>query len=385
MKKAFESVFGCVTCLPGCFTMYRLFSDDGRPLLSCDDVYQRYATNDVKTLHQKNLYHLGEDRMLTTLLLRYFPDMKLSFVPEATAYTIVPHTFKVLLSQRRRWINSTFHNMLELVRVNTMCGVCCFSMKSIVVLDLIATLILPASLIYVGYIVYITFWMGEPLSLLMLVVWGIVVGVQVVVFLLRSRWDYWWWFFVFVLLGVPVFYFILPIYSFWHMDDFSWGATRQVSAQALPHTPIKSDDETDAGSARDSPTGFEVTGYPGSKRVVNTDSSAGAKRRGNPSRTPSRGANYKNNPTEQVQSTPRRQNKSGGTTSRHHPVDVDEELQNYTGTQLHKDNAPIDIDAVSVDDYTCEVSVASKVMFDASKYQDAEEAKRERRMRRGAC
>jgi chitin synthase len=211
MKKAFESVFGCVTCLPGCFTMYRLYSDDGRPLLSCDDVYQRYATNNVKTLHDKNLYHLGEDRMLTTLLLRYFPDMRLSFVPEAYCYTIVPDKFSVLLSQRRRWINSTFHNMLELVRVNTMCGVCCFSMKTIVVLDLVATLILPASLIYVGYIVYITFWMGEPLSMLMLVVWGIVVGVQVVVFLLRSRWDYWWWFFIFIFIGVPVFYFILPI------------------------------------------------------------------------------------------------------------------------------------------------------------------------------
>jgi chitin synthase len=201
--------------------VYRLFSDDGRPLLSCDDVYQRYATNNVKSLHEKNLYHLGEDRMLTTLLLRYFPDMKLSFVPEASCYTIVPHTFSVLLSQRRRWINSTFHNMLELLRVNTMCGVCCFSMKSIVLLDLVATLILPASLIYVGYIVYITVWVGEPLSLLMMVVWGIVIGVQVVVFLLRSRWDYWWWFIIFVLAGVPVFYFILPLYSFWHMDDVS--------------------------------------------------------------------------------------------------------------------------------------------------------------------
>jgi len=232
MKKAFESVFGCVTCLPGCFTMYRLFSNDGRPLLSCDDVYQRYSSNNVKikTLHDKNLYHLGEDRMLTTLLLRYFPDMKLSFVPEATCYTVVPHTFSVLLSQRRRWINSTFHNMLELIQVsNPMCGVCCLSMKSIVVLDLVATLILPASFIYVCCILFITLWTGEPISLFMLVVWGIVVGVQVVVFLLRSRWDYWWWFFIFVVAGVPVFYFVLPLYSFWHMDDFSWGTTRQVS------------------------------------------------------------------------------------------------------------------------------------------------------------
>lgn len=229
MKKAFESVFGCVTCLPGCFTMYRLFNDKG-PLLSCDHVYQRYATNSVKTLHDKNLYHLGEDRMLTTLLLRFFPDMKLSFVPEATCYTIVPHTFSVLLRQRRRWINSTFHNMLELIRVNnTMCGVCCLlSMKSIVVLDLVATLILPASLVYVFFILFVTLIAREPISLFTLVVWAIVIGVQVVVFLLRSRWDYWWWFLVYALAGVPVFCFIMPIYSFWHMDDFSWG-TRQVS------------------------------------------------------------------------------------------------------------------------------------------------------------
>ncbi len=231
MKKAFESVFGCVLCLPGCFTMYRLFSAQGFPLLSCDDVYQRYATNSVKTLHDKNLYHLGEDRMLTTLLLRFFPEMKLTFVPEATCYTIVPHTFSMLLSQRRRWINSTFHNMVELVRVNNaMCGVCCLlSMKSIVVLDLVATLILPASLVYVCFGLFMTLLTGEPISFFMLVVWAIAIGVQVIVFVMRSRWDYWWWFLVYVLAGVPVFCFILPIYSFWHMDDFSWGRTRQVS------------------------------------------------------------------------------------------------------------------------------------------------------------
>eukprot|EP00984_Skeletonema_dohrnii_P026324 scaffold15674_cov81-Skeletonema_dohrnii-CCMP3373.AAC.1 len=174
--------------------------------------------------------------------------MKLSFVPEATCYTVVPHTFSVLLSQRRRWINSTFHNMLELIQVsNPMCGVCCLSMKSIVVLDLVATLILPASFIYVCCILFITLWTGEPISLFMLVVWGIVVGVQVVVFLLRSRWDYWWWFFIFVVAGVPVFYFVLPLYSFWHMDDFSWGTTRQVSDgnEKGDHLKSVSTEETD--------------------------------------------------------------------------------------------------------------------------------------------
>jgi len=351
MKKAFESVFGCVTCLPGCFTMYRLFSDDGRPLLSCDDVYQRYATNNVKTLHDKNLYHLGEDRMLTTLLLRYFPDMKLSFVPEATCYTIVPHTFSVLLSQRRRWINSTFHNMLELMRVDSLCGICCFGMKSIVVLDLVATLILPASLIYVGYIIFITFWMGEPLSMLMLVIWGIVIGVQVICFLLRSRWDYWWWFFVFVLLGVPVFYFILPLYSFWHMDDFSWGTTRQVSGNQKGGLTSVQTMDTDV----ESPRGFEVVG----SKIINAD-------------------DYEN----------RAQHNGGGRKPKHHArsgakgARPEDGRLNLMPKLNETSTGPVDLDEVEIDD---ESRASTVIKFDRTKYRNADEARKSRRERRGEC
>ena len=237
MKKAFESVFGCVTCLPGCFTMYRVFSADGRSLIAQDNVYSAYARNDIESLHEKNLYFLGEDRMLTTLLLKNFPDMRLSFVPEAACWTIVPHTYSILLSQRRRWINSTFHNMLELLKVKTMCGICCLSMKTIVILDLIATMILPASMLYAGYFIYLVFVTGEDISMLMLILYGVILGVQVVIFLLRSRWDMLFYFIIFMVTGVPLFYFILPLYSFAKMDDFSWGATRQVSKARVEKTP----------------------------------------------------------------------------------------------------------------------------------------------------
>ena len=30
------------------------------------------------------------------------------------------------------------------------------------------------------------------------------------------------------LLAYPIYSFFLPVYSFWHMDDFSWGNTRIV-------------------------------------------------------------------------------------------------------------------------------------------------------------
>ena len=253
MKKAFESAFGCVTCLPGCFTMYRILNDDGKPLLADDHVYAEYLRNDIDSLHEQNLFHLGEDRMLTTLLLHFFSDMQLSYVPEAQCFTIVPHTMRILLSQRRRWINSTYHNLLELTKVKTMCGVCCCSMKTVVYLDLIACMILPASTVYAVYLIFLVAAGKTQFSLLLLVLYGLIIGVQIVVFILRSRYDFLFWFIYFTIIGVPVFYFILPLYAFWHMDDFSWGETRKVAAmsQSFSNPQKNRDDEEEYSTGSD--------------------------------------------------------------------------------------------------------------------------------------
>merc|ERR1711982_185270 len=102
------------------------------------------------------------------------------------------------------------------------------SMKVVVAIDLIATMILPASYCYAGYLMFEVFFNELPVSTVLLVLYGIIMGVQVVVFILRSRWDYIWWFTIYFTVGLPVFYLILPVYSFWHMDDFSWGKTRSL-------------------------------------------------------------------------------------------------------------------------------------------------------------
>ena len=246
MKKAFESLFGCVTCLPGCFTMYRLYTEESQPLLTHDCIYQQYSRNDISSLHERNLYELGEDRMLTTLMLQEFYGMKLSFVPEATCWTIVPHTFQVLKSQRRRWINSTIHNMLELLKVQTMCGVCFFSMKMIVIFDLLSTFVLPSGCVYLYYIVFNTFLSGDELSPLEIIAFSYI-GMMTVPFVMRAQWYHFGWFLVFILGGVPAFYFYLPIYAFWHMDDLSWGKTRQVNTESTNvnqnEVPLAGDDQ----------------------------------------------------------------------------------------------------------------------------------------------
>ena len=136
LGKAFESMFGGVTCLPGCFCMYRIKVRKGLhatvPILVNPDILDEYCENVVDTLHKKNLLLLGEDRFLTTLMLRSFPKRKMIFVPQALCHTVVPDDFKVLLSQRRRWINSTIHNLLELVKLRDLCGIFCFSMQFVI-------------------------------------------------------------------------------------------------------------------------------------------------------------------------------------------------------------------------------------------------------------
>ena len=157
LSKSFESVFGGVTCLPGCFCMYRIKAPKGGqnywvPILANPDVVEHYSENVVDTLHKKNLLLLGEDRYLSTLMLRTFPKRKQIFVPQAVCKTTVPESFSVLLSQRRRWINSTVHNLMELVLVRDLCGTFCFSMQFVVFVELIGTLVLPAAIAFTFYV-----------------------------------------------------------------------------------------------------------------------------------------------------------------------------------------------------------------------------------------
>ena len=70
---------------------------------------------------------------------------------------------------------------------------------------------------------------GIPtLSIIMI---AAVYGLQALVFVLRRKWDMIGWM-VFYILAIPAFSFFLPLYSFWRMDDFSWGQTRIVLGES---------------------------------------------------------------------------------------------------------------------------------------------------------
>lgn len=242
LTKQFESLFGSITCLPGCFSLYRLrTAQRSKPLLISSDVIREYSVRHIDTLHKKNLFSLGEDRYLTTLMAKHFSRMKMKFVADAKCLTVVPDDFSILLSQRRRWINSTVHNLAELLYLPTMCGFCLFSMRGIIMTDLIGTLMLPSVVIYLVYLIYVIASHTSPLPLISIILIVSVYGLQALVFIIHRRWQHIFWMIVYIL-AYPVHSFILPIYSFWNMDNFTWGNTRVILNETKGRKIVLQDD-----------------------------------------------------------------------------------------------------------------------------------------------
>lgn len=236
LTKTFESVFGGVTCLPGCFCIYRISiteNDIVTPIIAHRSVLNLYSVTKTVTLHEKNLLLLGEDRYLTTLLLMNFSKRKLIFLPSAICRTFVPETFRVLLSQRRRWINSTVHNLMELVSVKSLCGTFCCSMQFAVGLELVGTLVLPISIIFTFILIAVSI-LVKP-AWIPLVMLACILGLPAVLILITSfRLQYIFWLIIYIF-SLPIWNLVLPIYSFWHFDDFSWGETRKVEGERNTH------------------------------------------------------------------------------------------------------------------------------------------------------
>ena len=192
------------------------------PILIRPEIVEEYSQIADETLHQKNLLLLGEDRYLSTLMLKAFSNRKMMFIPQAKCKTVVPNKLSILISQRRRWINSTLHNLLELVLVRNLCGTFCFSMQFVIILELIGTVSLPVAICMTYYLIfqlsiasYTSFTAFIPLALLLLVL----LLPAVLILLATRKLVYTGWMMIY-LLFLPVWNFVLPLYAYWHFDDF---------------------------------------------------------------------------------------------------------------------------------------------------------------------
>jgi len=100
-------------------------------------------------------------------------------------------------------------------------------------MDLLGTVVLPIAimLIYalvVGIAITPPKSFEEAIPLLLLVA---VLGLPAVLIMITTRkMIYVFWMLIY-LLALPVWNFVLPVYAFWHFDDFSWGETRKVEGE----------------------------------------------------------------------------------------------------------------------------------------------------------
>ena len=81
------------------------------------------------------------------------------------------------------------------------------------------------------YLIYLAAGIHAQIPTLSIILIAAVYGLQALVFVLRRKWDMIGWM-IFYILAIPVFSFFLPLYSFWRMDDFSWGQTRVVLGES---------------------------------------------------------------------------------------------------------------------------------------------------------
>lgn len=115
-------------------------------------------------------------------------------------------------------------------------------MRFVVFIDLFGTLILPATVIYLGYLIYLVASGTGQFPLIAIIMLASIYGLQAVIFILKRRWQHIGWMIVY-LLAYPIYGFALPVYSFWHMDDFAWGNTRVVVGEKGGKKIIASSEE----------------------------------------------------------------------------------------------------------------------------------------------
>jgi len=68
----------------------------------------------------------------------------------------------------------------------------------------------------------------EAIPLMLLIA---VLGLPAILILLTTRKVVYVFWMLIYLLALPIWNFVLPVYAFWHFDDFSWGETRKVEGE----------------------------------------------------------------------------------------------------------------------------------------------------------
>jgi chitin synthase len=103
-------------------------------------------------------------------------------------------------------------------------------MRFVVFVDLLSTIVQPVIVMYIVYLIYQVAANPDVVPVTAFLLLAAIYGLQAIIFILRRKWEMVGWMIMYIL-AIPVFSFALPLYSFWHMDDFNWGNTRVIAGE----------------------------------------------------------------------------------------------------------------------------------------------------------
>ncbi|KAI9003908.1 chitin synthase-domain-containing protein [Hyaloraphidium curvatum] len=215
--KAFEGYYSKVLVLSGCFALYRIKirDEDGveTPGIINPHIIEKYLGNKHKSLHEHNLLSIGEDRYLSTTIIRTFPEFDTVYIPSAICTTSVPENFQVLLSQRRRWTNSLVHCHFDHMMYPPAFKSkwMAFYFFLVIFLELWMVFMLPLLLTCGFFFLFYFAIVGFGTSGLILTVVLFCVPAFVVSF--TGRWHQFFYWIPFIM-GTPIFSVLIPVYRY---------------------------------------------------------------------------------------------------------------------------------------------------------------------------
>ena len=217
-----------VTCLSGCVQILRVCNQTCGELIM-KEFYR--LPNENENIFRQILSYASEDRNHVCIAQRQ-NGLEYNFIQEinAKAYTIVPSTFEVLLSQRRRWTLGACANDVLLLtgkKVNKI-------ERLGSALNLLTVAIFPFIVLAQGYFVYTIIFHPSMLLLYLSIVMMIpfVYALSIPLFIkpfdsVRDIIIYYFGFLLYVCFGFLLNSIVL-CYALINMDTFSWGKTRKI-------------------------------------------------------------------------------------------------------------------------------------------------------------
>ncbi|KLO79558.1 hypothetical protein CEK27_013194 [Fusarium fujikuroi] len=218
-----------VSCLPGCCQLLKIcdMTCGDKVLVELFGYYPRPLDGMITRIRAT----ASEDRNHICQLLTTFPEAQTRQALRARAYTDVPHSWSVFLSQRRRWTLGATSNDLLLTTARH-----CQWWERILAFSNVLTWCLNVFVIASIGCMIVAF-MHQPWWIIMafagIMIVPLIYYVIMAVWLPQSmleRFQYLLGLFIFVVLG-PFLNIAVMVFAVFNMDSFGWGKTRKVIAE----------------------------------------------------------------------------------------------------------------------------------------------------------